>query len=73
MRIKNLYLHHGRFDTLVSPAHSLMLSYLLETKGHLRFFFEIFNGGHELQYQQAFMEFESLLLSGDEGMNKLTR
>jgi len=72
MRVKNLYLHHGRFDLSVPPVHSLMLAYALEAKGHPRFFFEIFNGGHDLQYPRAFMELDALLSSRSQDSDKLT-
>jgi dipeptidyl aminopeptidase/acylaminoacyl peptidase len=72
MRIKNLYLHHGRFDQLVPPIHSLMLAHSLEDKGHPGFFFEIFNGGHELRYHRAFMDFDDLLQSQRRDSDKLT-
>ena len=72
MRVKNLYLHHGRFDQLVPPLHSLILAHSLEAEGHPRFFFEIFHGGHALQYPRAFMNFDALLQSEEKDSDKLT-
>lgn len=53
-----LSLHHGRFDTTVPARHSWRLAELLEALGAPRFFFEIFDGGHEIRFEQALRWFE---------------
>ncbi len=56
----NLSLHHGRFDPTVHYSHSLKLALELEQHGAERFFFEIFDGEHEIHYMRAFNWFEQL-------------
>lgn len=53
-----LSLHHGRFDTTVAARHSWRLAERLEALGAPRFFFEIFDGGHEIRFEQALRWFE---------------
>jgi dipeptidyl aminopeptidase/acylaminoacyl peptidase len=67
-----LSLHHGRFDPLVSFQQSWRLAEKLVEYGAERFFFEIFNGGHELQYDRAFQWFDGLLSVGCEAEERLT-
>ena len=55
-----LSLHHGRFDPLVDQGHSWRLANRLCELGAERFFFEIFNGGHDIQYERAFSWFDQL-------------
>lgn len=55
-----LYLHHGRFDPLVNYRQSWRLAQKLEEAGAERFFFEIFNGGHDIHYKRAFNWFDQL-------------
>ena len=56
-----LSLHHGRFDPVVPYSHSWNLARELERTGARRFFFEIFDGGHDIHYQTAFRWFDGLL------------
>jgi len=56
----NLAVHHGRFDGSVSYAHTVALVQALEKLAPKRFFFEIFDGGHELRYDVAFRWFDAL-------------
>jgi dipeptidyl aminopeptidase/acylaminoacyl peptidase len=56
-----LSLHHGRFDPVVSYSHSWNLAQELERNGSKRFFFEIFDGGHDIHYDTAFRWFDGLL------------
>jgi len=56
----NLYLHHGRFDPIVDYRQSWRLANRLEEAGAERFFFEIFNGGHDIHYERAFRWFDQL-------------
>lgn len=56
----NLSVHHGRFDTSVPYTHALRLALDLEKKGAKNFFFEIFDGAHEIQYDIAFRRFDKL-------------
>ena len=57
----NLYLHHGRFDPIVDYRQSWRLANRLEEARAERFFFEIFNGGHDIHYERAFHWFEQLM------------
>jgi dipeptidyl aminopeptidase/acylaminoacyl peptidase len=56
-----LSLHHGRFDPLVPYSHSWNLAQELERRGSKRFFFEIFDGAHDIHYDTAFCWFDGLL------------
>jgi len=67
-----LSLHHGRFDQIVSFQQSWRLAGKLIEYGAERFFFEIFNGGHELIYDRAFLWFDDLLSSRDVAEERLT-
>jgi len=66
----NLSLHHGRFDPVVHYRHSWRLARELEKQGAERFFFEIFDGGHDLHYERAFHWFDMLLVR-EEKMGKM--
>jgi len=55
-----LSLHHGRHDTIVHYRQSWELARELEKQGAERFYFEIFNGGHEIHYEKAFHWFDRL-------------
>jgi dipeptidyl aminopeptidase/acylaminoacyl peptidase len=57
----NLSLHHGRFDPVVSYSHSWKLAQELERLGSRQFFFDIFDGEHDIRYDTAFRWFEALL------------
>ena len=62
----NLSVHHGRHDPLVHYSHSWKLALELEKQGAERFFFEIFDGGHDIHYERAFSWFDRLAGSGKE-------
>lgn len=57
----NLSLHHGRHDRSVPFSHSWRMAKDIEALKPKRFFFEIFDGGHELRYDPAFAWFDALL------------
>jgi len=56
-----LFVHHGRFDNSVPFTHTLNLARELERLAPRNFFHEIFDGGHELRFGQAFEWFDHLL------------
>jgi predicted esterase len=62
----NLYVHHGRHDPIVHYSHSLRLALELEKLDAERFFFEIFDGGHDIHYDMAFAWFDRLAGDGAE-------
>jgi dipeptidyl aminopeptidase/acylaminoacyl peptidase len=55
-----LSLHHGRHDPIVHHRQSWELARELEKQGAERFYFEIFDGGHEIHYEKAFHWFDKL-------------
>lgn len=55
----NLSLHHGRFDPLVPWMHSWRLAQRLQDLGARRFFFEIFDGEHDIHAERALDWFEA--------------
>ncbi len=61
-----LSVHHGRHDPIVHYSHSWRLALELEKRGAERFFFEIFDGGHDIHYDRAFSWFDRLAGSGAE-------
>jgi dipeptidyl aminopeptidase/acylaminoacyl peptidase len=63
----NLSLHHGRFDPVVSYSHSWKLAQELERLGSRQFFFDIFDGEHDIGYDTAFRWFEALLKKESQG------
>lgn len=67
-----LSVHHGRFDPLVSWRHSWRLALELERLGAQRFFFEIFDGEHDLRYAVAFRWFEGLRKNDNNQGGRLT-
>lgn len=58
MTSANLSVHHGRFDVSVPYTHTVNLALELEKMGAKQFFFEIFDGGHEILYDTAFRWFD---------------
>ncbi|MBJ6752337.1 alpha/beta hydrolase family protein [Geomonas anaerohicana] len=68
----NLSLHHGRFDPLVSWRHSRRLIGEMERVGAERFFFEIFDGEHDIRYPVAFGWFEGLRKNDNNQGGRLT-
>jgi dipeptidyl aminopeptidase/acylaminoacyl peptidase len=67
----NVSVHHGRYDRSVPYGHTWDLAQAVEGHAPERFFFEIFDGGHELCYPSAFQWFDSLRSREDEA-NVLT-
>jgi len=57
----NLYVHHGRHDPSVPYTHTYKLAQEIEKRNPKSFYFEIFDGGHQLRYHVAFKWFESQL------------
>ena len=57
----NLSLHHGRYDRSVPYSHSWRMAEALEALKPKRFFFDLFDGEHELRYDVAFAWFDTLL------------
>ncbi len=55
----NLAVHHGRFDKSVPYSHTLNLAIALEKYNPEHFFFEIFDGGHDIHYDRAFNWFDT--------------
>jgi dipeptidyl aminopeptidase/acylaminoacyl peptidase len=68
----NLSLHHGRFDPIVHYSHSWKLAAGLEWSGAEKFFFEIFDGGHDIHYERAFQWFDLLLGSEEKAGETLS-
>jgi dipeptidyl aminopeptidase/acylaminoacyl peptidase len=60
LSVATLYLHHGRHDPIVHYRQSWELAQELEKQGAKRFYFEIFDGGHEIHYERAFHWFDNL-------------
>ncbi|MDD2708711.1 MAG: prolyl oligopeptidase family serine peptidase [Verrucomicrobiae bacterium] len=58
-----LSVHHGRHDPSVPCSHTWRLAMAMEEKPSKSFFFEIFDGAHELRCERAFHWFDSLLQS----------
>ena len=56
----NLFIHHGRFDKSVPCIHTINLAIALNVLNSTNFFFEIFDGGHEIIPQSAFAWFDQL-------------
>lgn len=67
-----LALHHGRFDPVVSYAHSWNLALELERRASKRFFFDIFDGEHDIRYHTAFRWFDGLLSHDNNQGGRLT-
>ncbi len=65
--------HHGRYDKNVPYTHSWRLAVELEKLQAQRFFFEVFDGGHELRYPVAFNWFDSLLGEERRSSSRLTK
>jgi dipeptidyl aminopeptidase/acylaminoacyl peptidase len=67
-----LSVHHGRFDPVVSYSHSWDLAQAMERHGSKRFFFEIFDGEHDIRYPTAFGWFDGLLNNDNNQGGRLT-
>lgn len=68
----NLSVHHGRHDDVVSYRHSWKLAQALEARGAEHFFFEIFDGAHDIHYDAAFNWFSNQLKKGLAQTSRLT-
>lgn len=68
----NVEVHHGRFDSSVPYTHTLNLALAMERAGGKKFFFEIFDGGHDLRPEEAFRSFDRSLRAMSEA-ESLTR
>tara|TARA_B100000609_G_scaffold191540_1_gene180460 strand:+ start:75 stop:869 length:795 start_codon:yes stop_codon:yes gene_type:complete len=60
-KCNNVFVHHGRYDESVPYEHTINLFKLIESHDPSRFFCEIFDGGHEIDYKRAFDWFDKLL------------
>jgi acetyl esterase/lipase len=69
----NLSVHHGRFDKSVPYSHTLNLGFALEKLGAKNFFFEIFDGGHDLHCDVAFAWFDKIAGLERETVKELTQ
>lgn len=68
----NTSVHHGRFDSCVSYSHTMELIGAVEACKPDRFFFEVFEGGHELIYPLAFEWLNRQITDEDCNNNELT-
>jgi dipeptidyl aminopeptidase/acylaminoacyl peptidase len=68
----NLSLHHGRFDPVVPYSQSWNLAQELERLGSRRFFFDIFDGEHDIRYDTAFRWFDALMKLENPQEDRLT-
>jgi dipeptidyl aminopeptidase/acylaminoacyl peptidase len=57
----NLSVHHGRFDKSVPCIHTINLAVALNALEPEKFFFEVFDGGHEFKPEVAFSWFDKIL------------
>ena len=73
MKDANLFVHHGRFDKSVPYTHTVKLATELEKLKPEKFFFEIFDGGHELHYKRAFDWFDILIDEKTSSADKLSK
>jgi len=73
MASANLSVHHGRFDKSVPYSHTINLARELEKLGPKNFFFEIFDGGHDILYEDAFRWFDKLARPETKQEKQLTR
>jgi len=69
----NLSVHHGRFDKSVPYSHTMRLAAEIEKLGAKNFFFEIFDGSHEIRCETAFQWFDKLVQPDANSAKKLTR
>mgnify|MGYP000871432810 CR=1 FL=1 len=66
-----VFVHHGRFDPSVPYTHTWRLAQMIEALGSKSFFFEIFNGGHDMYYEEGFKWFQRFVDS-DKADSQLT-
>ena len=55
-----LFVHHGRYDSSVPFSHTVNLAKAIETFSPSSFFYEIFDGGHEINHLRAFLWFDTV-------------
>lgn len=60
-----VWVHHGRNDRSVPYTHSLRLALELERLAAPAFYFNLFDGGHELRCAEAFAWFDRICRSED--------
>jgi dipeptidyl aminopeptidase/acylaminoacyl peptidase len=56
----NIFVHHGRYDNSVPYTHTARLARIMESAGASTFYFEIFDGAHELLCDEGFKWFDYL-------------
>ncbi|MDO9542715.1 MAG: prolyl oligopeptidase family serine peptidase [Kiritimatiellia bacterium] len=69
----NLSVRHGRFDKSVPYSHTVNLALELERLGAKNFFFEIFDGAHDMHHDVAFQWFDRLVKPDIKAEKELTR
>jgi len=69
----NLSVHHGRFDKSVPYSQTINMALELEKLGAKNFFFEIFDGGHDIRCDIAFRWFDKLAKPDAKAEKELTR
>lgn len=69
----NLSVHHGRFDPSVPYSHTVKLATELEKLRLKNFFFEIFDGSHEIRHEIACQWFDKLARPDTNAQKELTR
>lgn len=57
----NICVHHGRHDAPVPYSHTVNLAAAVEAHNPEHFYYEIFDGGHEMRVDRGLDWFESLL------------
>ena len=62
----NVFVHHGRFDRSVPYTQTLEFALEVEKSNPERFFYEIFDGAHELRYADAFRWFDDVLAADEQ-------
>jgi len=66
-----LYIHHGRFDASVPYGHTSVFAKEMEKRNPENFFFDIFDGTHELRHKKAFEWFDSLILKHEKNADNI--
>ncbi len=68
----NLAVHHGRHDTSVPHTHTVKLSNAIEALNPEHFYYEIFDGGHEIRFLRAFEWLDQFTQIDDDTHTQLT-
>ena len=68
----NLCVHHGRHDPTVPYTHTVKFAQALEALHPEHFYFEVFDGGHDLHGERAMQWFDRHLHANDEKASALT-